>query len=96
MTTDAEKDAALRSMERGMVEMLAMFRGIPEDRIKVALAAEMRDGKEGVMVGAFIDGEADAGAEALCIGMIQVAKGIAESLPKDALDALTKAAQVAT
>ncbi len=73
-------ETALQSMEQSFAESLALVRGIAADRVKVALAMEPRDGKDGVRIDVAVDGEPDPDAEKMVLEWLRVASDAANKL----------------
>ena len=73
-------ETALQSMGQSFAETLALVRGIAVDRVKVTLAMEPRDGKDGVRIDVAVDGEPDPEAEKMVLEWLRAAAAAANQL----------------
>lgn len=88
-------ETALQSMGQSFAETLALVRGIAVDRVKVTLAMEPRDGKDGVRIDVAVDGEPDPEAERMVTEWLRVATTAANQLMSLIDAAAEKAAEKA-
>ncbi len=73
-------DESLRSMEKSFAEAVALALDVAPETVRVSLAIEAREGKEGVLIDVLVDGKAHAVAEEMVRDWLRATMAAAEQV----------------